>query len=47
MLEVMIKTFLKTIPMTVLLILAFGQPFYMLLSPADVRDEDGRVSQYS
>ena len=44
MLEVMIKTFLKTVPMTVLLILAFGQPFYMLLSPAIVRNEDGKVS---
>ena len=43
MLEVMIKTFLKTIPMTVLLILAFGQPFYMLLSPAIVENEDGKV----
>ena len=43
MLQVMIKTFLKTIPMTVLLILAFGQPFYMLLSPAIVKNEDGKV----
>ena len=43
MLEVMIKTFLKTIPMSVLLILAFGQPFYMLLSPAIVTNEDGKV----
>ena len=34
----------KTIPMTVLLILAFGQPFYMLLSPSIVRNEDGKVS---
>lgn len=44
MLEVMIKTFLKTIPMTVLLILAFGQPFYMLLSPVIVPNEDNKVS---
>ena len=44
MLEVMIKTFLKTIPMSVLLILAFGQPFYMLLSPATVTNEDGKVA---
>lgn len=44
MLEVMIKTFLKTIPMTALLILAFGQPFYMLLSPLIITDEDGKVS---
>ena len=44
MLEVMIKTFLKTIPMTALLILAFGQPFYMLLSPVIITNEDGEVS---
>ena len=44
MLEVMIKTFLKTIPMTALLILAFGQPFYMLLSPVIVTNEENRVS---
>lgn len=44
MLEVMIKTFLKTIPMTALLILAFGQPFYMLLSPVTVNNEEGKAS---
>ena len=36
MFQEVIKTFLKTIPMSTLLILAFGQPFYMLLSPVVV-----------
>ena len=32
MFEDIIKTFLRMLPMSVLLVLAFGQPFFMLLS---------------
>ena len=34
MFQHIMKTFLKMVPMTTLLILAFGQPFFMLLSPS-------------
>lgn len=39
MFQEVLKTFLKTIPMSTLLIFAFGQSFYMLLSPVMVEDE--------
>ncbi len=38
MFQEVLKTFLKTIPMSTLLIFAFGQPFYMLLSPVIVEN---------
>ena len=36
MFQDIIKTFLRMAPMAVLLVLAFGQPFFMLLSVVDV-----------
>ena len=39
MFQEVVKTFLKTIPMSTLLIFAFGQPFYMLLSPITVESK--------
>lgn len=43
MFQEVLKTFLKTIPMSTLLIFAFGQPFYMLLSPVIVESEVSQI----
>ena len=43
MFQEVLKTFLKTIPMSTLLIFAFGQTFYMLLSPVIVENVVSRI----
>lgn len=39
MFEEIIGTFLKVLPLAVLLILAFGQPFFILLSPIAIESD--------
>ncbi len=46
MFEEIIATFLKVLPLAVLLIMAFGQPFFILLGPIVIESDVSNVGSY-